>query len=250
MRFEPLRRGTRVVRLAQCEADVELAQSLRHLAFVAGRGRGAAGGRDEDAFDATSHHVLVMEGDLAVACYRLRLHRGGEILNGYAASFYDLGRLTAFSQPMLELGRFCLRPDHHDPDILRLAWAAMAQIVDDLGIGLLFGCSSFEHADPARHGEALSLLAGHLAPPVWAPGRKAAEAISLGSLARPFNRMQALAATPPLLRTYLGMGGWVGDHAVPDYTMDTLHVFTAVEVASIPPGRARALRAIAAGTLG
>ena len=37
MRFEPLRRGTRVVRLAQCEADVELAQSLRHLAFVAGR---------------------------------------------------------------------------------------------------------------------------------------------------------------------------------------------------------------------
>ncbi len=55
-----------------------------------------------------------------------------------------------------------------------------------------------------------------------------------------------LAALPPLLRTYLGMGGWVSDHAVIDRDLDTLHVFTAVEIAKIPPARARALRAIAA----
>ena len=50
---------------------------------------------------------------------------------------------------------------------------------------------------------------------------------------------------PPLLRTYLGMGGWVSDHAVIDRAMNTLHVFTGVEVAAIPPARAKALRAIA-----
>jgi putative hemolysin len=50
---------------------------------------------------------------------------------------------------------------------------------------------------------------------------------------------------PPLLRTYLAMGGWVSDHAVVDRDLGTLHVFTGLEIAAIPPGRARALRAVA-----
>ena len=50
---------------------------------------------------------------------------------------------------------------------------------------------------------------------------------------------------PPLLRTYLAMGGWVGRHAVLDRGLGTIHVLTAVETARIPPARARALRALA-----
>jgi L-ornithine Nalpha-acyltransferase len=50
---------------------------------------------------------------------------------------------------------------------------------------------------------------------------------------------------PPLLRTYLLMGGWVSDHAVYDRQMRTMHVFTAVEIAAIPPARVRLLRAVA-----
>jgi len=53
-----------------------------------------------------------------------------------------------------------------------------------------------------------------------------------------------------LLRSYLAMGGWVSDHAVIDAQMDTLHVLTAVEIATIPPARARILRMIAADALG
>ncbi len=48
---------------------------------------------------------------------------------------------------------------------------------------------------------------------------------------------------PPLLRTYLAMGGWVSDHAVIDRALHTLHVLTVVEIAKIPPARAKALRA-------
>jgi putative hemolysin len=58
-------------------------------------------------------------------------------------------------------------------------------------------------------------------------------------------RRQALTALPPLLRLYLGIGGWVSDHAVIDRAMDTLHVFTAVEIAAIPPARQGLLRAVA-----
>ena len=50
---------------------------------------------------------------------------------------------------------------------------------------------------------------------------------------------------PPLLRTYLMMGGWVSDHAVVDTDLNTLHVFTGLEIAAVPPSRARLLRAVA-----
>lgn len=59
------------------------------------------------------------------------------------------------------------------------------------------------------------------------------------------DRRAALAGLPPLLRTYLGMGGWVSDHAVVDRELDTLHVFTCVEVERIPAARAASLRAVA-----
>ena len=38
------------------------------------------------------------------------------------------------------------------------------------------------------------------------------------------------------------MGGWVSDHAVMDRQLNTMHVFTGLEVRSIPPARARTLR--------
>lgn len=249
MRTPPLRRGRLEARLAGGPAEVAAAQRLRHLAFVGARGRGPAEGQDSDAFDVLSHHLLVLEDDTPVACCRLRLHRGPEVLHSYAGGFYGLQGLAGFPAPMLELGRFCLHPERHDPDILRLAWAAMTGIVDSEGAGLLFGCSSFPGADPALHAGALALLRGHVGPEAWRPARQSPGALALDG-AGPFDRAKALAALPPLLRSYLAMGGWVSDHAVSDPQMDTLHVFTAVEVAKIPPARARALRSIAAETMG
>ena len=51
---------------------------------------------------------------------------------------------------------------------------------------------------------------------------------------------RAMLTMPPLLRSYLAMGGWVSDHAVVDRDLDTLHVFTGLEIGAIPPARARA----------
>ena len=56
---------------------------------------------------------------------------------------------------------------------------------------------------------------------------------------------RAMAAMPPLLRTYLMMGGWVSDHAVMDRQLGTMHVFTGVEIRAIPPARRRLLHALA-----
>ena len=58
------------------------------------------------------------------------------------------------------------------------------------------------------------------------------------------DRSTAMRAMPPLLRTYLLMGGRVSDHAVVDREMETLHVFTGLEIGAIPEARKRLLRAL------
>ena len=74
-------------------------------------------------------------------------------------------------------------------------------------------------------------------------GVRAAQVVPLtGSVP---DRRAALVGLPPLLRSYLGLGGWVGDHAVIDKVMNTVHVFTALSVDAVPAARARALRALA-----
>ena len=55
------------------------------------------------------------------------------------------------------------------------------------------------------------------------------------------NLKTAMMKMPPLLRAYLLMGGWVSDHAVIDNKLNTLHVFTGLEVSKIPPAKKRFL---------
>lgn len=246
-----LRKGRYAARLAAGAEDLDRAQALRHLSFRASRGLDAPGGRDADAFDADCLHVLVEDcrSDTLVCCFRLmRLQGGAEIGRSYSAQYYDLSRLRDYPGPMVEMGRFCIHPDCHDPDILRVAWGAMTQIVDEMGVELLFGCSSFSGAEAEAHHDALALLReGHLAPRRWLPRVKAKSVFRFGRVLknRAPDRKRAALTMPPLLRTYLLMGGWVSDHAVIDRDLNTIHVFTGLEIRAIPPARARLLRGVA-----
>lgn len=240
--MEPLRKGGLVARLARGRSDWDRVMALRGVCFP------RRSGAEEDAQDALSAHVLVEgDGDL-LAYFRVMLFGwGAGLAQGYAARFYDVGPLSGYARPIAEMGRFCVAPGGVHPDVLRLAWGAMTRIVDEGQAGLLVGCSSFRGADWTRHRAGLALLAeGHLGPVEHRPGRKAVEVVDFPVLAGPVtNRRAALAALPPLLRTYLGMGGWVSDHAVVDRELDTLHVFTCVEVDGVPAARAASLRAVA-----
>ena len=234
-------------KLAHDAADLSQAMALRALVFR----HGSIGPPDGDRFDTACDHVLIHDtaSGRLVCCYRVMLlPQSGDLARSYSAQFYDLSRLERFRGPMLELGRFCVNPAHTDADILRLAWGALAQMVDASGCTLLFGCSSFEGAQNSGHDPALvHLRAAHLAPDQWRPLRLAPQIDDYAArlAGQTPDLHAAIRAMPPLLRTYLAMGGWVSDHAVVDTDLDTLHVFTAVEIAKIPAARARALRAIA-----
>jgi L-ornithine Nalpha-acyltransferase len=241
-----LLRGRYRARTAETAADIAAAQDLRTQTF---RGVGAA--RDEDAFDAICTHVLVEEvrGGRLVCCFRLLpLNGGGDIGRSYSAQFYDLAALRDFKGPMVEMGRFCIHPEARDPDILRVAWGAMTAFVDREGVEMLFGCSSFHGTDADEYLDAFAMLKErHLAPKRWLPRVKAPNVFRFARLLRlkkPDAKL-AMLRMPPLLRTYLMMGGWVSDHAVVDRDLNTLHVFTGLEIRAIPPARARLLRGVA-----
>ncbi len=247
-----LRKGRYQVGFAETAGEIREAQHLRWLCFI-GRGRpdDSPEAVDADDHDARCTHVLIREtGGRLVACFRMMTLSGGsEIGESYSARYYNLAGLRDYAGRMVEIGRFCIHPEVQDPDILRLAWGALARHVDAQGVGMLFGCSSFTGTDTQGYEDAFAMLRErHLAPKRWLPRVKAPQVFRFVRalwLRKPDPR-RAMAAMPPLLRSYLAMGGWVSDHAVVDRQMDTLHVFTGLEIGAIPPARAKLLRAAGA----
>lgn len=239
--MEPIRKGKLIARLAQGQGDMGRVMAFRRAAFP------RLAGEEEDAQDALSAHVMVEGPDGVLAYFRVMLFGwGAGLAQGYAARFYDVGPLSGYARPIAEIGRFCVASGGVQPDVLRLAWGAMTKLVDEGQAGLLVGCSSFRGADWTRHRAGLALLAAEfVGPREHLPGRKAGEVVGLDLAGPVVDRRAALAGLPPLLRTYLGMGGWVSDHAVVDRELDTLHVFTCVEVDRVPAARAASLRAVA-----
>lgn len=236
-------------RLAESDQDVLACQRLRYLTFIETRGLPGSGERlDADEFDALCRHMMVEDtrtGQL-VCCFRMMpLSSGTEISRCYSAKYYDLKALADYPGRLVEMGRFCVHPAWKDPAILRVAWSAMTRFVDENEVELLFGCSSFYGVDAEDYSDAFALLKEkHIAPSRWLPRVKAPKVFRFARrlrLRRP-NMKLALGRMPPLLRTYLVMGGWVSDHAVIDNELNTLHVFTGVEIARVPASRARVLR--------
>lgn len=248
------RAGKFKARLAEGEADIAACQRLRYLTFIEQRdvaGQVNTDRVDRDEFDSACAHVMVEEqasGQL-VCCFRmLPMADGSEISRSYAAKYYELSNLAEYPGKMVEMGRFCIHPAWKDPSILRVAWAAMTKFVDDENVELLFGCSSFYGVDAEEYADAFALLKEkHLAPTRWLPRVKAPRVFQYGKLLRlkKPNLKMAMKRMPPLLRTYLVMGGWVSDHAVIDNELNTLHVFTGVEIKRVPKARARLLRSSA-----
>ncbi|MBK0326781.1 GNAT family N-acetyltransferase [Rhodobacteraceae bacterium F11138] len=236
-----LTRGRYHARFARDAAEIASAQALRTLCF-------ATREPDGDRFDARCDHLLVFDvsdGALVCCCRLLQLADGGDLAQSYAAQFYDLGRLNAYPGRIVEMGRFCIHPDWQDADILRLAWGALSGLVDGNGIDLLIGCTSFPGVDPGPYENSFALLGARHGPPVqWTPRIKAPEVVRFTG--RPVSGLAgAMRGIPPLLRSYLSMGGWVSDHAVIDRDLNTLHVFTGLEIKTIPEARKRLLRAVA-----
>ena len=162
-------------RFASSEIDVSSAQSLRYQCFNLSN-------KDEldvDDFDTHCRHVLIenLETEKLICCFRiLSFENGKNISRSYSSQFYDLKAIESYTEPMIEVGRFCIDPEINDPSVVLTAWAALAQIVDQNQIELLFGCSSFEGIEKEKYLDSFALLRDrYMAPDHWRPKIKAAQ---------------------------------------------------------------------------
>ncbi len=233
------------LRLARDARDLRAAQRLRYVVFVEELGaRGPLVDHEarleRDAFDPVFDHLLLIDQrrdpDLledVVGAYRLlpsdRLAPGGRF---YSEDEYDLTRLRDSGRKLLELGRSCVHPDHRGGTAMFHLWNALADYVLERGIEVLFGAASFHGTDIAALTQSLAYLHHtHLAPePLRVRAREGFQPMDLLPAAS-VDRKAAMAATPPLIKAYLRLGGFVGEGAWIDRAFNTTDVCLVMDTA-------------------
>jgi putative hemolysin len=153
---------------------------------------------------------------------------------------FDLQPLRRLGRPLLEVGRTCLDPAHRGGEAMHRLWQGLAALVEERGIGLLFGLASFHGTDPATLAQPLSLLHhDHLAPEDMRP--KSLAPVAMDRLPRSeVDRRTAVLAMPALVKAYLRLGAQVGEGAFLDPAFGCLDVCMVVDTANLP-ARARAV---------
>lgn len=235
------------VSLARSEADIRAAQRLRYEVFVDELG----GNGDEidhvaqieaDAFDAHADHLLLRDlrgdPDDVIGVYRLMTEAHAKAAGRfYSANEFDLTPLLSSGLTLLELGRSCLRPAHRGGPALMALWQGLAGYVADRGIDILFGTASFHGTDLTALQQPISHLhAAYLAP----------EPLRVTSTMRPqpdllppeqIDRKAAMRDTPALIKSYLKLGGAIGQGVYVDAAFNTTDVCLILDTKQIYAGR-------------
>ena len=233
-------------RLAETDEDRMASARLRYEVFVdelGGDGTLVDHDRrlEQDRFDPYYDHLVLVDtrrdpADLnhVVGVYRLLDDEGADRAGQfYSEDEYDLSVLKESGRRLLELGRSCLHREFRGGVALHRMWQALAAYVDENDIEVLFGVASFHGADVEAHAEALSLLhASHLAPePMRVRARdEHFQAMNLVPVDQ-IDRVAAMRQVPQLIKSYLRLGGLVGDGAFVDGPFNTVDVCLILDTA-------------------
>lgn len=227
------------LRLAVTDQDRRAAERLRYDVFVRELGGDGdlvdhQGRLERDAFDAVADHLVLIDDtrdadalDHVIGAYRLLTERHvAETGRFYSEAEYDLAPLKATGQKLLELGRSCIHRDYRGGLALRQLWSGLSAYVQQHDIRILFGVASFHGTDVRRHAAALShLYHAHLAP-FDLRVRALDEFYARMDLvaADAVDRVAAMRDVPALIKSYLRLGGFVGDGAFVDHAFNTTDV--------------------------
>ena len=206
------------------------AQKFRQKVF-----RGSEIGLDRDKFDEISDHCLIFDknnDDKLVLAFRSRTFSSmNEILSSYSSQYYDLSNLTHLPFRPMEIGRLCVDKKASDPFLLLSAFKYLESLISSGKMDLIFGCTSFIGVDNPIHITALSSLEkSQLAGSKFQIKKKSTNILNIKSVVNGDIKKTEKNFLPPLLKFYLTLGGKVSDHAVIDRDLDTLHVFTYVDL--------------------
>lgn len=228
------------VRLAKTSEDVIASQKLRYSVFVDEFGAKTSKKQmkeklETDIFDNYCDHLLLIDkkkkSDLiegkVVGVYRLMKHSNAS--NGigfYSQNEYDLTLLFSSGMKCLELGRSCVAQEYRNGLGLYLLWEALAQYVAKEQIDLLFGVASFKGVDPSKISKGLSILHHkYIAPKDIRISALPHSYLSMDIIPiENINYAEAMLQIPSLIKSYIRLGGVVGDGAFIDYDFNTIDV--------------------------
>ena len=252
--------GNLEVRLARTVADVRMAQRLRYDVFYGEMSASPSflaqfRRRDEDRFDATCDHLIVLDHDVGasadagtwiggrsarvVGTYRVQRQQVAERAGGfYTQNEYDIAPLIAArrsTHQFMELGRSCVLKPYRNKRTVELLWHGLWTYVREHRIDVMIGCASFEGTDPREHAMALSYLHHFaMAPVEWRAHAHSHLRVPMDLVPRErIEPKAALKAMPALIKGYLRLGAFVGDGAVIDRQFGTTDVLICLPVERI-----------------
>jgi putative hemolysin len=194
--------------------EVREAQRLRYSVFCGEMGARLSTplpGHDVDVFDDFCEHLLVRDepSGQVIGTYRvLTPAQAQRVGSTYSDTEFDLTRLRALRERMVELGRSCVHANHRHGGVILALWGALAEFMSRNRLDVMIGCASI----PMLHNGAVSgdvaasvwrqLQASHLAPIEWQVRPR---------LPLPVDRLDSsLAVEPPaLIKGYLRLGAKV-----------------------------------------
>ena len=126
----------------------------------------------------------------------------------------------------LELGRSCVAQEYRNGLALYLMWEALAKYVASEKIDILFGVASFKGVDPTKISKGLSILHHkYIAPESLRISALPHSYLSMNIIPMEnINHSEAMLQIPSLIKSYIRLGGVVGDGAFIDYKFNTIDV--------------------------
>jgi putative hemolysin len=202
------------VRWARHQDEVREAQRLRYQVFALEMGATLSktlAGHDIDLFDDYCEHLLVRDvaSQKVIGTYRvLTPTQARRVGSTYSDTEFDLVRLRALRERMVELGRSCVHAEHRHGGVILALWGALAEFMGRNQLDTMIGCASI----PMQHN---GVLGGHAAASIWRQVRQthlaAIEFRVTPRLALPVEQLDdSLVVEPPaLIKGYLRLGAKV-----------------------------------------
>ncbi|RZI76207.1 MAG: GNAT family N-acetyltransferase [Variovorax sp.] len=154
------------VQWARHQDEVRAAQRLRYQVFAGEMGARldtALPGHDMDLFDDFCEHLLVRDEvtEQVIGTYRVLTPAQARRVGGtYSDTEFDLTRLRALRERMVELGRSCVHAEHRQGGVILALWGALAGFMHRNRLDTMIGCASIPMS---HHGAA----GGDAAASIW-----------------------------------------------------------------------------------
>ena len=228
--------GRYAVRFARTPRELDAVLRLRFEVFNLELGEGLDSSfltrRDEDEFDATSHHLLVSEraGGRAVGTYRLRTSETDvESCGFYSAGEFNLACLPPqVAGESVEIGRACVAREHRNTHVLFLLWRGLAAYLGHNRKRYFFGCCSLAGTDAREGLRVLDYMerGGHMHPTFYVPPRAGFECDAVADV----EPGEGEPSVPKLFRSYLRFGAKVCGPPALDCAFKTTDFFVVFDV--------------------